>query len=61
MTTAEMLRAEGQAELVLEQLAAKFGPQSAEIQERVRSASSSQLHTWGLRILTATSVAEVLD
>ncbi|MFT4165227.1 MAG: hypothetical protein QM650_08285 [Microlunatus sp.] len=69
MTTAEMLRAEGrvegrvqgQADLVLDQLVAKFGPQSADVRARVRAASSSQLRTWGLRILTATSVAEVLD
>lgn len=77
MTTAEKLRAEGEArglalgeargralgeaDLLLEQLTVKFGPQDAVVEARVRTASSGQLHTWGRRILTATSVDEVLD
>ncbi len=68
MTTAEKLRAEGEARglargeagLLLEQLSVKFGPQDAAVEARVRAASSDQLHLWGRRILTATSVDEVL-
>ncbi len=69
MTTAEKLRAEGrvegrvegQAELLLEQLTVKFGPQPVEVQARVFTATSDQLHTWARRILNAMSVDEVLD
>lgn len=73
MTTAEKLRAEGrvegrvegraegQAELLLEQLTVKFGPQPVEVQARVFTATSDQLHTWARRILAADSIDEVLD
>lgn len=72
MTTAEKLRAEGRAQgealgrtqgeasLLLEQLTVRFGPQPADVQSLVRAASSRQLHTWARRILTATSVDDVL-
>lgn len=68
MTTAEKLRAEGEARgralgeagLLLEQLTVKFGPQDNAVEARVRTATSDQLHTWGRRILTATSVDGVL-
>ena len=72
MTTAEKLRAEGrvegealgraqgQADILLEQLTVKFGPQPVEVQARVFTATSEQLHTWARRILAATSVDEVL-
>lgn len=65
MTTAEKLRAEGraqgQAELLLELLTLRFGPQGADVEARVRAGSSGQLHVWGRRILTASTVADVLD
>ena len=65
MTTAEKLRAEGraegQAEVLLEQLTVKFGPQPAEVRARVLAATGEQLHTWIRRILSATTVDEVLS
>ena len=73
MTTAERLRAEGrvegevlgraqgQAELLLEQLTVKFGPPPVEVQARVFTATSDQLHTWARRILAADSLDDVLD
>ena len=55
MTTVE------HAELLLEQVTVKFGPQPVEVQARVFTATSDQLHTWARRILAADSIDEVLD
>lgn len=54
-------RPQGQAEMLLEQLAIKFGSQDADVQFRVLTAPSYQLHTWIGKILTATTVDEVLS
>jgi len=53
-------RAEGRAELLLDLLAAKFGPLAAEVRAGVLKASPEELTTWGTRVLTATTLAEAL-
>ena len=50
---------EGLAALLLEQLAAKFGPVDTEVEARVRSAPEDVARSWGRRILTAGSMDEV--
>jgi hypothetical protein len=67
ITTAQRLRAEGRAEgkaegkaeLLLRQLAAKFGSVPEALAHRVRTAAADQLDTFGLRLLTAHSVDDV--
>jgi hypothetical protein len=53
-------RAEGRAELVLKLLALRFGPLREEVVARVRAASVEELDTFAERVLTATSLDEVL-
>ena len=53
-------RTEGLAELLLAQLAAKFGPVSTRVRARVRKAGPAELTAWGTQELTATTVAEAL-
>lgn len=53
-------RAEGRAELVLRQLARRFGPLSADAEARVRAASVDELDRMGERVLDAASLEEVL-
>ncbi|APE37454.1 hypothetical protein BOX37_29975 [Nocardia mangyaensis] len=71
VTTAEQLRAEGEArgeargrsamlrEILVEQLTLKFGPLTAEITSRVHSAEQEQLREWSARILTAASLDDM--
>jgi predicted transposase YdaD len=75
MSTADKLRAEGRAqgkaegeaegevkgraEVLLRQLTARFGPLPADVASRVRAASLEALDHWALRILDASSLAEV--
>ncbi len=54
-------KAEGRAELVLKQLQLRFGPLDARSIERVRSARSEDLDAFAERVLTAATLAEVLD
>jgi predicted transposase YdaD len=54
-------RVEGRAELLLDQLAAKFGRLPPKVRARVRKASLEELTAWGTRVLTATTLADVLD
>lgn len=54
-------RAEGYAELFLSQLAIKFGPLPPAVTERVRQADMTEVTTWALRMLTATTLAETLE
>jgi hypothetical protein len=64
MTTAEMLRAEGRAEgraeALVQLLTLKFGPLPQSALDTVHAASTDQLHTWTARVLTATTLEEVL-
>lgn len=54
-------RHEGRADVLLDQLAARFGKVPAAVEGRVRSADVKTLSAWTLRILTAASLEEVLD
>ncbi|MCU1640475.1 MAG: Rpn family recombination-promoting nuclease/putative transposase [Nocardia sp.] len=73
VTTAERLRAEGEArgqargetrgraETVLELLALKFGRLPAGITATVHAADAAQLRLWAARVLTAGSLDEVFQ
>lgn len=54
-------RDEAQAELLLEQLGARFGAPSEAIRARVRGGTAEALRTWGLRVLGAKSLADVFE
>lgn len=62
MTTADLLRAEGEtkgrADMLIEQLCSKFGPLATTTESAVRSATPAQLKTWTERVLTATTLEE---
>jgi hypothetical protein len=64
VTTAEMLRAEGQArgraDALVQLLTLKFGPLPPAELDAVRAASTHQLETWTARVLTADTLDEVL-
>lgn len=64
VTTAEMLRAEGEArgraEALVQLLSVKFGPLPPAALEIVRAASSDQLATWTGRVFSAGTLDEVL-
>lgn len=72
VTTAEMLRAEGeargeargevrgQAKALVQLLTLKFGPLSPTVLDAVRGASTDQLETWTARVLTADTLEAVL-
>ncbi|MFD6351048.1 Rpn family recombination-promoting nuclease/putative transposase [Nocardia tengchongensis] len=67
MTTADRLRAEGEArgeakgrsEALLEQLTLKFGEVPETVVSTVRATDSAQLKAWSARVLTAGSLDEV--
>lgn len=54
-------RAEGQATMLLQLLALKFGPLDDAAENRVHAATTAQLQLWAERVLTATSLDDVLD
>jgi hypothetical protein len=64
VTTAEMLRAEGEArgrsEALAQLLTLKFGQLPQPALDTLHAASASQLETWTARVLTADTLAEVL-
>jgi hypothetical protein len=64
MTTAEMLRAEGEARgraaMLEEMLALKFGPLPPAASQAIYAASPDQLHTWVARAITADTLDQVL-
>ena len=53
-------RVEGQAAILLGQLAKRFGPVPAAMKKRIVSAGERELQTWALRVLDAASIEEVL-
>jgi predicted transposase YdaD len=64
MTLGERLleqgRTQGQAALLLRLLGRRFGPISAEAQARIEHADTSELETWGDRVLSAATLEELL-
>jgi hypothetical protein len=68
MTGAERLRAEGRvqgeaagrAAMLLKQVRIRFGSVSAAHEQRIRGASIEALDTWAERVLSATSVEDLL-
>jgi predicted transposase/invertase (TIGR01784 family) len=68
MTTAEMLRAEGEARgeargrarALVQLLTLKFGPLSQTALDTVHAATTDQLETWTARVLTAHTLEQVL-
>jgi hypothetical protein len=61
MTTADMLRAEGQAKTLARLLTLKFGGLPDSAQARLQAASAEQLTAWTDRVLTATTLDEIFD
>jgi hypothetical protein len=53
-------RVEGEAALLIRQLERRFGALPAEVRDRVASADAAALETWGLRVLDAGSLDDVL-
>ena len=51
----------GEATLLERQLTRRFGPLPGEVRDRLASATSEQLQTWGDRVLEATSLTEVFS
>jgi hypothetical protein len=60
VTTADMLRAEGRAETLIQLLTLKFGTLSHATLDLLHTASTEQLETWTARILTADTLEQVL-
>ncbi|MGW5921992.1 DUF4351 domain-containing protein [Nocardia fluminea] len=60
VTTGEMLRAEGEANLLIRLLGRKFGELSESTIQQVRAASSGELHRWADQILTASTIEDTL-
>jgi hypothetical protein len=69
VTTAEMLRAEGEArgeargraEALVEVLTVKFGPLPDSVPKTVRAASLDQMRAWTARAVTAETLDQVFD
>ena len=53
-------RQEGEAAMLLRQIARKFGPPTAPVRERIERADSETLLAWSDRILTAQTLDEML-
>ena len=56
--TEDWLR-QGEGQMLARQLERKFGPLSARTRRRIDRADAETLLTWGERVLTARSLAEV--
>ena len=54
-------RQEGEAALLLRQLARRFGPLSPIVEQRVKNADADRLLDWGDRFVTATTLDEIFD
>jgi len=73
MTTADRLRAEGWAKgwaesralgwanSLFEQLSEKFGPLPEGVTEAIQSADLTQLRRWSRRVLSASTLSDVMD
>ncbi|MFI1917899.1 Rpn family recombination-promoting nuclease/putative transposase [Nocardia sp. NPDC020380] len=61
VTAAEQLRAEGRAQVLIEQLSLKFGSVPDQIVEKVHQGDPAELRMWTARILTASSSQEVFE
>lgn len=59
MTTADILRAEGQREMLLKQLGKRFGVLPTDPVLRVKTANPAELETLFDRLFTAATLAEV--
>ena len=53
-------RAEGRTGMLLEQLEVRFGSVPTTVRAQVQAADEATLSRWAVRVLTATSVAEVV-
>lgn len=53
-------RQEGEAALLLRMLERRFGPVPEKVSERIRAADSIALEEWGLRLLDAGSIEDVI-
>jgi hypothetical protein len=60
VTVYDQLIQEGKQKLLLDQLTAKFGTLPAKALARIEKADSAKLSAWGLRLLTASTLDEVL-
>ncbi len=54
-------RAEGYSDLVLQQLAIKFGPLPLSVAQRVQAATMTELQVWGTKVLTANTLESVFE
>lgn len=54
-------RQAGQANMLLRQLAARFGPVPSDAQARVQAADEATLTHWSIRVLTESTLGAVLD
>lgn len=54
-------RVEGRAQMLLDQLAARFGRVPAAVKARITAADEATLTRWSLRVLTAPTLSAVLD
>jgi len=54
-------RKEGEFNLLLRQLRARFGELPAAVVTRIEAADIDELERWGERVLSARTLAEVLD
>ena len=65
MTTADMLRAEGEARGLAKGLAhmltVKFGPLPENVASKIRDASASQVEAWTERAVTADTLDQVFS
>ena len=60
VTTAEMLRAEGRAAMLIDQLVDKFGALNPAVEQAVYAADIEQLKLWSRRVLRAATLEETL-
>jgi hypothetical protein len=58
--TYEQIKNEGRTDVLLRQLARRFGEIPPDVMTRLKTASSEQLGRWAERVLTATTLADVL-